>query len=55
MSPDLNIKSIGPGSIGAGRTALSANGNKMEINLQALASNNNGEEKKQADDGGNLD
>lgn len=40
---DLTLETIGPGSINANSTALEANGNTMEINLEGLARNNNGE------------
>lgn len=41
---DLSLETIGPGSSNAESSPLSANGNTMEINLQSLAKNNNGEE-----------
>ncbi|XP_029913037.1 adhesion G protein-coupled receptor E2-like [Myripristis murdjan] len=39
---DLSIQAIGPGSNNGKNPPLSAKGNTMEINLQALAMNNNG-------------
>lgn len=40
---DLSLQTIGPGSNNAAISSLSANGNIMEINLEGLAKNNNGE------------
>ncbi len=42
---DLSLETIGPGSNNAERSPLSANGNTMEIDLESLARNNNGEKK----------
>ncbi|XP_077940046.1 uncharacterized protein LOC120827136 isoform X2 [Gasterosteus aculeatus] len=39
---DLSIQTIGPEDSDAESTALSANGNTMQINLEGLAKNNNG-------------
>ncbi|XP_056144459.1 LOW QUALITY PROTEIN: adhesion G protein-coupled receptor E1-like [Lampris incognitus] len=39
---DLNLQTIGPGSGNGENAPLTVNGNTMKINLQALASNNNG-------------
>ncbi|KAM3863852.1 adhesion G protein-coupled receptor E1-like [Diretmus argenteus] len=39
---DLSLQAIGPGSDDGDSVPLSAKGNTMEINLQALARNNNG-------------
>ena len=42
---ELSVESIGPGVHDAGISSLSANNNTMEINLEDLANNNNGEKK----------
>lgn len=43
---DLSIQTIGPEDSDAESTALSANGNTMQINLEGLAKNNNGKGEK---------
>lgn len=42
---DLSLETFGPGSNNAEISPLSAKGNIMEINLESLAKNNNGEKK----------
>ncbi|XP_034548777.1 adhesion G protein-coupled receptor E1-like [Notolabrus celidotus] len=41
-SVDLSVKTFGPGSSNSQTSALSANTNTMDINLESLAQNNNG-------------
>lgn len=40
---DLSLETIGPGNKNGERSILSAKGNTMQINLESLAKNNNGE------------
>lgn len=42
---DLSIETIGPGNNNGESPILSANGNTMQINLDSMAQNNNGEKK----------
>lgn len=43
---DLSLETIGPGNFKGENTLLSTNMNSMEINLENMAANNNGEKKK---------